>query len=161
MKNIEEKLWDYIDGSCTTDEHQAISLLIETDTVYKNKYNELLQLNNEFARMELDEPPMAFAFKIIETIRAEQAQTPLRATINSYVIKGIFAFFMLIITGLIIAFLANINSINTSGLTSNLLLPNFARLFDSRTLNIFLFFDTVLGLFLLDIYLRKQRLAKH
>ena len=161
MKNIEEKLWDYIDGSCTTDEHQAISLLIETDTVYKNKYNELLQLNNEFARMELDEPPMAFAFKIIETIRAEQAQKPLRATINSYVIKGIFAFFMLIITGLIIAFLANINSINTSGLTSNLLLPNFARLFDSRTLNIFLFFDTVLGLFLLDIYLRKQRLAKH
>ena len=161
MKNIEEKLWDYIDGSCTTVEHQAISLLIETDTVYKNKYNELLQLNNEFARMELDEPPMAFAFKIIETIRAEQAQKPLRATINSYVIKGIFAFFMLIITGLIIAFLANINSINTSGLTSNSLLPNFARLFDSRTLNIFLFFDTVLGLFLLDIYLRKQRLAKH
>ena len=161
MKNIEEKLWDYIDGSCTTDEHQAISLLIETDTVYKNKYNELLQLNNEFARMELDEPPMAFTFKVIETIRAEQAQKPLRATINSYVIKGIFAFFMLIITGLIIAFLANINSINTSGLTSNLLLPNFARLFDSRTLNIFLFFDTVLGLFLLDIYLRKQRLAKH
>jgi len=49
MKSIEEKLWDYIDGTCTATEHQVINLLIETDKLYQDKYNELLLLNNEFA----------------------------------------------------------------------------------------------------------------
>lgn len=162
MKSIEEKLWDYIDGTCTADEQKAISLLIETDNVYQNKYNELVQLNNEFANIELDEPSMPFAYNVMEAVRAEQAQKPLKATINSYIIKSIAAFFILTIAGLFFATFTGIDwSATNMDTANNLKLPNLNSLLNSKVLTIFLFFDTVLGLFLVDTYLRKRRFLKH
>lgn len=161
MKSIEEKLWDYIDGNCTTDEQKAISLLIETDKAYKDKYHQLLQLNNEFTNMELDEPSMPFAYNVMEAIRTEQAQKPLKATINSYIIKGIAAFFILVIAGLLIASLSTMDwSVGTETVNS-LKMPNLDSLLNNEVLTIFLFLDTVLGLFFLDTYLRKRRFLKH
>lgn len=161
MKSIEEKLWDYIDGTCTTDEQKAISLLIETDKVYKDKYYELLQLNSEFTNMDLDEPSMPFAYNVMETIRAEQARKPLKAAINSYIIKGIAVFFVLLIGGLLIAFFINTdwsaNGVNTNTYS----LPNATAILNSSLLNIFLLFDTVIGLLFLDTYLRKRRFLRH
>jgi hypothetical protein len=161
MKSIEEKLWDYIDGTCTTDEQKAISLLIETDEAYKDKYHELLQLNNEFANMELDEPSMPFTYNVMEAIRIEQAQKPLKANINNYIIKGIAAFFVLVIAWLLIASLSTMDwSAGTENVNS-LKMPNLNSLLNSSVLNIFLFFDTVIGLLFLDAYLRKRRFLKH
>ena len=161
MKSIEEKLWDYIDGTCTADEQKAISLLIETDKAYKDKYNELLQLNNEFVNMELDEPSMPFTYNVMEAIRAEQAQTPLKATINTYITKGIAAFFVLLIAGLLIAFLTTMDWSAGTETADSLKLPELSSLLNSKVLTIFLFFDTVIGLLFLDTYLRKRRFFKH
>ena len=159
MKSVEEKLWDYIDGSCTADEQQAIKNLIETDVIYSSKYQELVQLNQEFATMELDEPPMAFTYNVMEAIRKEHAQQPLKAAINPYIIKGIAAFFIIIVVGVLVILFSSINW--TSGHTAtNFALPNFTAFFNNRILNVFLFFDTLLGLFFLDIYLRKRNLSK-
>ena len=161
MKSIEEKLWDYIDGTCTAEEQKAISLLIETDKAYRDKYHELLRLNNEFAKMELDEPSMPFAYNVMEAIRAEQAQKPLKATINSYIIKGIAAFFILTIAGLFFATFTTIDWSAGTETVGSLNLPDFNVLLNSKVLTIFLFFDTVLGLLFLDTYLRKRSLLKH
>ncbi len=160
MKSIDEKLWDYIDGNCTVDEQKAISLLIETDKVYAAKYNELLRLNNEFANMALDDPSMPFTYNVMEALRAEQAQKPLRATINNYIIKGIAAFFILTITGLFIAFFATIDWSASTGIAHSLKTPNLNLVFNGRVLNIFLFFDTVIALLFLDTYLRKRQFLK-
>jgi len=97
MNNIEEILWNYIDGNCTADEQKAISDLIAGDEAYRIKYNELLNLNKAFAGMELDEPPMAFTYNVMETIRTEYAQKPLKAAINKRIIRGISIFFVLTI----------------------------------------------------------------
>ena len=161
MKSIEEKLWNYIDGTCTTDEQKAISLLIETDKVYKDKYHELLQLNNEFTNMELDEPSMPFTYNVMEAIRAEQAQKPLKATINSYIIKGIAAFFILTIAGLFFATFTTIDWSASTETTNSLQFPDLIALLNSKVLTTFLFFDTVIGLLFLDTYLRKRRFLKH
>jgi hypothetical protein len=161
MKSIEEKLWDYIDGTCTADEQKAISLLIETDKLYQDKYNELLQLNSEFTTMELDAPSMPFAYNVIEAIRAEQAQKPLKATINTYITKGIAGFFVLLIIGLLIAFLTTMDWSAGTETANSLKLPNLDSLLNSRVLTIFLFFDTVIGLLFLDTYMRKRRFLKH
>jgi hypothetical protein len=161
MKSIEEKLWNYIDGTCTADEQKAISLLIETDKLYQDKYNKLLQLNNEFANMELNEPSMPFSYNVMEAIRAEQAQKPLKATINSSIIKGIAAFFVLLITGVLIIFFTSMDWSAGTQTANSLNLPDFGALLNSRVLNIFLFFDTVIGLLFLDTYLRKRRFLKH
>jgi anti-sigma factor RsiW len=77
MSSIEEKLWNYIDGTCTPDEQEAIARLIAQDEIYRRKYNELLKLNAEFAAIELDEPPMAFTYNVMEAIRTENAQQQL------------------------------------------------------------------------------------
>src|SRR6201996_9687780 len=117
MNTIEEKLWNYIDGTCSEEEKKAIDLLIAQDEVYRRKYEELLALNLEFSKMELDEPPMAFTYNVMETIRTEHAQQPLKAGINKRIIRGIAGFFILSILALLIYALSSthISSANISG----------------------------------------------
>ena len=79
MNTIEEKLWNYIDGSCTPAEQEAIRLLIEQDEMYRLKYRELLALNSDLPAMEMDEPSMAFTYNVMEGIRKEQALKPLES----------------------------------------------------------------------------------
>jgi len=69
MKNIEEELWNYLDGLGSEAERQNIDYLIATDKAYQQKYEELLSFNKELESMELDAPPMAFTYNIMETIR--------------------------------------------------------------------------------------------
>lgn len=163
MNTIEEKLWNYIDGSCTAEDQQAIALLIAQDEVYRNKYNELLQLNAEFAAMDLDEPPMAFTYNVMETIRAEHASQPLKAAIDKRIIRGIGFFFILTISIILIYALASINwsaGVASAHGTDKLVLPDIKHLLSGPIMNGFLFFDVVLGLYLLDGYLRKKGLSK-
>ncbi|WP_183578809.1 hypothetical protein HDF18_22770 [Mucilaginibacter sp. X5P1] len=164
MNSIEEKLWNYIDGSCTPEDEHAIALLIEQDEVYRKKYNELVLLNAEFTAMELDEPPMAFTYNVMETIRAEHASKPLKAAIDQRIIKGIGLFFVFTISIILIVALASIHwsaiFASSSHTPSKIALPDLRNLFTGPVTKGFLFFDVVLGLYLFDTYLRKKGLAK-
>jgi len=163
MNTIEEKLWNYIDGSCTAVDQQAIALLIAQDEVYRNKYDELLQLNAEFTAMDLDEPPMAFTYNVMETIRAEHASQPLKAAIDKRIIRGICFFFVFTISVILIYALASIHWSAGSTSTHNVntsVLPDLKHLLSGPIMNGFLFFDVVLGLYLFDGYLRKKSLSK-
>jgi hypothetical protein len=160
--NIEEKLWNYIDGACTPEEQQAISRLIEQDEVYRRKYQELLQLNQEFAGIELDEPPMAFTYNVMETIRAEHAQNPLKAAIDKRIIRGISIFFGFTISVLLIIALSSIHwsAMGSAGPAFKFTMPNIAQYFTGNFMKGFMFFDVVLALFLFDGYLRKKTATK-
>lgn len=160
MNNIEEKLWDYIDGNCTTDEQNTIKSLIAKNEAFRLKYEELLKLNNEFSAMELDEPPMAFTYNVIEAIRTERAQQPLKAAINKRIIWGIAVFFIFTLTVLLVYTIVNISwsSIHVSAVS--LKLPQVKNYITKPVIQGFLFFDVVLALFLLDNYLRKKTLSK-
>jgi hypothetical protein len=162
MSSIEEKLWDYIDGSVTADDQKAISLLIEQDEVYRSKYLELLKLNQEFSAMELDEPSMAFTYNVMEAIRTENAQKPLKATINHALIKVIFAFFVFIIGALVLFLLANIKWTggNMGIQLDTIKLPAFKNYFTGPVMKGFFYFDIILGLFFFDSYLRKRSFSK-
>jgi hypothetical protein len=163
MNTIEEKLWNYIDGTCPDEERKAIDILIAQDEVYRRKYEELLALNQEFSKMELDEPPMAFTYNVMEAIRAEHAQQPLKAGINKGIIKGISGFFIVSIALLLIM---TISTIHTSPANISVHLPDSVRLPDIKNylskpvLEGFLFFDIVLGLFLFDAWLRRKSVSK-
>jgi len=164
MNAIEEKLWNYIDGTCAPAEQEAIARLIEHDELYAKKYQELLALNQEFATMELDEPPMAFTYNVMETIRTENALQPLKAAIDKRIIKGIAIFFTLTIVALLVmAF----SSIDISGVKLNITmpagikLPNASGILSSSFTKWFLIFDLVLVLFLTDAYLRRRKATKH
>ena len=163
MNNIEEILWNYIDGNCTADEQKAISDLIAGDEVYRIKYNELLSLNKAFAGMELDEPSMAFTYNVMETIRTEYAQKPLKAAINKRIIRGISIFFVLTIACLLVFTLANINLSGVSvpvNLSAGIKMPDIGKYITKPIIQGFLFFDLVLALYLFDTYLRRKNLSK-
>jgi len=164
MNTVEEKLWNYIDGTCSEDEQKAIGILIAQDETYKRKYEELLALNREFSKMEMDEPSMAFTYNVMETIRAEYAQQPLKAGINKRIIRGIAGFFILSILAMLIYALSSthISSANISGqMPVSLKLPDLKNYFNKQVLEGFVFFDVVLGLFLFDAYLRRKNVSKH
>ena len=163
MNTMEEKLWNYIDGTCSDEEKKAIDILIAQDEVYRRKYQELLALNQEFSKMELDEPPMAFTYNVMESIRAEHAQQPLKAAIDKRIIKGISGFFIVSILLLVIYVLSTMRlaSANVSvHLPDSLKLPDIKNYLNKPVLEGFLFFDVVLGLFLFDAYLRKRGVSK-
>ena len=159
MNSIEEKLWNYIDGGCTPAGEKEIGDLIASDEAVRAKYQELLLLNAEFANMEVDEPPMAFTYNVMEAIRTEHAQQPLKAAINKKIIKGIGLFFVLTIAGLLIFALANM-SFEGGGIAVKLSpafkLPNIGGFITKPVVEGFVFFDTMLALFLLDKYLRRK-----
>jgi hypothetical protein len=163
MNVIEEKLWNYIDGTCSEDEQKAIGILIAQDEVYRRKYDELLALSQEFSKMELDEPSMAFTYNVMEGIRAEHALNPLKAGIDKRIIKSIAGFFILSILLLVFYVLStfHISGISFSGhLPEHLKLPDLKNYFSWPVLEGFLFFDVVLGLFLFDAYLRRRSVSK-
>jgi len=162
MNSIEEQLWNYIDGTSSHEEQKAITLLIEQDDIYRKKYNELLLLNAEFANMELDEPPMAFKYNVMEAIRNEHAQAPLKAKIDQRIIRGIGLFFVLMISTIMIYALACVHwSAGLSGGTTlHFAIPQIAQYLTSPLMQGFLFFDVILALYTFDTYLRKKNRTK-
>ncbi|WP_374948587.1 anti-sigma factor family protein [Mucilaginibacter sp.] len=162
MNSIEEKLWNYIDGACTEQERQAIAMLIETDEACRVKYEELLKLNQHFSSLEIDEPSMAFTYSVMENIRAEQAMQPLKSAINKRIILAIGAFFIITIAALMVMTLSNVNwNTPDDGITMpEVNVKQVNNLFTAPVLKGFLFFDLVMGLFLLDTYLRRKSVIK-
>jgi len=163
MNTVEEKLWNYIDGTCAAGEQEAIRLLIEQDEVYRRKYDELLALNQEFAAMELEEPPMAFTYNVMESIRNENALQPLKARFDKRIIRGIGLFFVISISAMLIFALSSIHWSAAAGSGSapvKFTLSNFNHYLTGPAMQTFLFFDVVLALYLGDAYLRKKRMAK-
>jgi hypothetical protein len=163
MNKIEEKLWNYIDGNCTPDEQKAIISLIAADEAYRLKYQELLTLNKEFSAIELEEPPMAFTYNIMEAIRAEQAQKPLKAAVNKRIIRGIGIFFVFTLIALLIFTLSTVQwsaLATSSGGSSAIKLPDLSHYITKPVLMGFFFFDVVSALFLFDTWLRKKKFSK-
>lgn len=165
MNNMEEQLWAYIDGICSPQEQQTISNLIATDNAWGQKYRELLQLNSEIAGMELDEPPMAFTYNVMEGIRADYARQPLKAHINMAVVKLIGGFFMLTLF-VMLAFIA-INVDWSAGGTGKVMfdlgnkLPDMSTTFSSPLFKCFMFINIVLGLYLFNGLLHIRNTTKH
>ena len=163
MNSIEEKLWNYIDGTCTNDEQQAIARLIEQDETYRFKYHELLGFNQEIMALEPDEPSMAFTFNVIEQIRAEQTLKPLKATIDNRIIKGIGAFFLLTILAMLLYIISSVNWSAGSGISlqvPSIKLPELKNIFTGPFLKGFLLFDVMIALVLYDAWRRKRNILK-
>ena len=163
MNNIEEILWNYIDGNCTTAEMEDITRLITEDEHYSIKYQELLTLNKEFMAIELDEPSMAFTYNVMETVRADHAKSPLKSAINKRIITGISIFFGLTIAVLLVFTFSNISLTSAGGavnIPAGIKAPDINSLITKPVKLGLVFFDVILGLYLFDKLLRNKRQMK-
>ena len=161
QQNIEDRLWDYIDGSSNEQEKSAIQQLIETNLEWKAKYKELLEVHQLMqTSLELDEPSLRFRQNVMEEIAKYQIAPATKSYINKNIIRGIGAFFIIMVIGFIVSGFAQVNWTDASSGTS---LPvdfsklDWSKFFNNTYMNIFMMINIVLGLMLLDMYLGKKK----
>jgi hypothetical protein len=157
---IEERLWDYIDGTCNAEEKTFIEQLIATNLEWKAKYKELLEVHQLMGNLELEHPSMRFTQNVMEEIGKYQIAPAAQSYINKKVIWGIGAFFLLSIVGFLIYGFGQVDW--SSGGSDAFWSIDFSKVnlgvfFNNTYTNVFMMVNVVLGLVLLDMYLGKKK----
>ena len=160
QNNMEERLWDYIDGNTGDQERSFIAQLIQTNQEWKTKHAELLEIHQLMhAHLDLEEPSMRFRQNVMEAIAREHIAPATRTYINKKIIWGLGGFFITMLVGLIVYRFAQVNWSNTSDGTIPITIDrlNWDRVFNNTYTNIFIMVNVVLGLMLLDMYLNNKK----
>ena len=166
-QEMEKLIWEYIDGHCSAAEKAVISLHLAEDPVWRNKYTELMSIHEMLQKEELEMPSLRFTKNVMEEIAQYHVAPATKNYINKNVIRGIMAFFLIMIGGLFIYFIGQIHWSNNS---TNNLIPaysldanklNWSKLLNNSYVNIFIGINVILGLILLDKYMQGKKNARH
>lgn len=168
-QQLEEQLWSYIDGSTTAAEKIFVEQMLATHATWKAKYKEQLVLHNILINeTELEQPSLRFTKNVMDGIAGMKPKQATNTYINKYIIRSIASFFIITISALLIYSFSHINWASSSGNTislpfdtKNIQLPkyNFSKLFTSNTLTVILMITIILGLMLLNEFLRRKKLT--
>jgi len=164
---MEERLWEYLDGSSTPDETRAIESFLRENEVWKKKYHELLEVRELLAGSELDQPSLRFTRNVMEEISRLHVAPAARNYINKKIVWGIGFFFIAMILSILVFAIGEMNfsSGEPSVIGKNLNKVDFSKIFSNTWVNALMMVNVVLGLFLLDNYLnsrrKKMRKARH
>jgi len=161
--NIDDRLWEFIDGQSSMEEKSAIENLIETNKQWKEKYHELLELHQLVQSSTLEEPSLRFTKNVMEEIAKYQIAPAAKAYINNKIIWGIGIFFITLIIGFLIYGFGQVDwNANDNTLPIDISKVNYGKFFNNTYVNVFMMINVVLGLMLLDRYLaaKKKKLQK-
>lgn len=158
-EEIEIKLWDYIDGTLSLTETSFIEKLISENTIWKQKYHELLELQQMIQASELEHPSLRFTKNVMEEIAKYHIAPATKNYINKKVIWGIAIFFLTIIVGFVVYGFSQVQwSDNTSSIGGiDLSKVDYSKFFNNTYINIFMMMNVVLALMLLDRVLANKR----
>jgi hypothetical protein len=162
---MEERLWDFIDGLSSSAERSAVKELIAVNMEWQQHYNELLEIHQSMSSQELEEPSMRFTKNVMDEISRYQVAPATKTYINKNIIRSIGAFFLLMIGSLLIYCLAQFkwygttSSKPTSQFTINMDMEKFniGKVFNSSYLNILILVTVVIGLMFLDVFLHRKK----
>ena len=159
--NMEERLWNYIDGSASAQEKTVIEQLLDADAAWKSKYHELLELDNLIKSSELEQPSMRFHKNVMEEIAKLHIAPATRTYINKKIIWSIGFFFIAMILGFLIYGFGQMFAAGGGGeestISKNIGKVDFSKFFNNTWINAFMMINVVLGLFLLDNYFNQKR----
>jgi hypothetical protein len=163
-KDIERRLWDYLDGFSTPVEKGKIELLLEQNKEWKQKYNEFSQLQKLIQSSELEEPSMRFTKNVMEKISIFHIAPATKTYINKKVIWSIASFFIITISVFIIYAISQIDwttdiSKTVAGIDFSAI--NYSSVFNNTYINLFMMINVVLGLMLLESYLSGKNKQLH
>ena len=158
MKPIEERLWEFIDGTSSADEKISIEKLLQTDPAIKQLYEEFLSISNSLQAMELEEPSMRFTQNVMDRIAFEHAPKPLVTKIDKRIINVISGFFILTLVPIVIYSLTKIN-LSVSGWDFSFNTPqiNWSTYFGSAFIQGSLIVFAIIGLFAVDRFREYRR----
>lgn len=163
---IEERLWDYIDGLGNPEERSAIQILIAENVEWQRKYKELLNIHQLMNDTQLEEPSMRFTKNVMEEIARYHVAPATRTYINKNIIRSIGAFFLTLITGFLVYCLGQFkwSAPSTSpsfipriGLENEMKKFDWSKVFNSAYTNVFILVLVILGLVMLDMYLQRKK----
>lgn len=165
QNNMEERLWNFIDGTISLHERTVIEQLLQSDTDWKEKYSELLQVTELLQSSELEAPSMRFSKNVMEEIAKLHIAPPTKSYINKKIIWGIGFFFIAMIVGVLIYGFGQMDWTTKSGestLSKNINKVDFSKIdfskfFSNSWINAFMMVNVVIGLFLLDNYFGNKR----
>ena len=158
--NIDERLWNFIDGTASADEKTVIEKLIETDAEWREKYADLLEVNQLLHVSDMEAPSMRFTKNVMEEIAKLHIAPATRTYINKKIIWGIAIFFITLIVGYFIYGLGQIDwtaKSSTNIPDIDLSKVDTSKFFNNTFVNVFMMINVVLGLFLLDRFLANKR----
>ena len=101
-EHMEERLWEYIDGFSNPDDLPMVKRLIEENQSWREKYNELVEVNQLLHATELEEPSMRFTKNVMEEITRLQIAPAASSYINHRIVWGIGIFFIVLIVGFLV-----------------------------------------------------------
>ena len=146
MKHLtEEQIWDILDGNAVPEIEKEHAVLIETDIVYKAHFDSFAALHNQLCSLDLDAPSMRFEQNLMERL-----QPSVKTQRTADRIPWLFAFTMVMLTGLVFIFMTKssapaenpnltvLDNVNTEGFTS--WLSNPILFYGFIVLNVVLFF---------------------
>jgi hypothetical protein len=159
QRNIEERLWDYIDGISSTEERSVINKLLQTDAEWKDKYNNLLEVSQLLLSSELESPSLRFSKNVMEEIARLHIAPATKSYINKKIIWSIGFFFIAMIIGFLIYGIGQTDwtTGQSNTVTDKLNKIDFSKFFSNTWVNVLLMINVILGLFLLDNYLGNKR----
>lgn len=167
-ETIEDRLWDYIDGLSSPAEKSAVEALIAANLEWQRKYKELLNVHQLMTGSGLDEPSMRFTRNVMEEIARHQVAPATKTYINKNIIRGIGAFFLTLIAGLLIYFFRQFKWTPAPTAGPSNPLPNidlhldkvdYGKFSANLPITLFMLVAVVLGFILLDMYLQGKRRA--
>jgi hypothetical protein len=166
-QEMEKLIWEYIDGHCSPDQKAVIAQHLSGDPVWQHKYAELNAIHELLRKEELEMPSLRFTKNVMEEIAQYQVAPATKNYINKNVIRGIAAFFLIMIGGLFIYF---IGQIHWNGSSTNHLIPaysldanklNWSKMLNNEYVDIFIGINVILGLILVDKYFQGKKNAGH
>ena len=157
--NIEERLWNFIDGTVSASEKTVIENLLQNNVEWKAKYHELLQVNDLLQASELEAPSLRFSKNVMEKISKLHIAPATKSYINKKIIWGIGFFFIAMFVGFLIYGFGQMSfsSGEETTLSKNLNKVDFSKFFSNTWVNVFMMINVILGLFLLDNYFTNKR----
>lgn len=159
QQNLEKQLWDYIDGLSSGEERTSIEKLLQSNSEWKDKYQELLEVQRLLQSSELELPSMRFTKNVMEEIAKFHIAPAAKNYINKRIIWGIGSFFITVLLAFLIYGFAQMdwNFEDNSKPIVDFSKFNYGRIFNSNLVNVFMMINVVLGLVLLDRVLANKR----
>src|ERR1700748_2764253 len=86
QEEMEQRLWDFIDGLDTAAERSFIAKLLADTKPWQSKYQELLNIHQSLTASDLEVPSMRFGKNVMEEIARHQIAPASKSYINKYII---------------------------------------------------------------------------
>ena len=113
---MELQIWEYLDGSSTTEERVRIERAIATDEEWKSKYDEIIRFHESLSgQLELEQTSMRFSKNVMDFVATMPLAKPMRAYIDKKVVYLVAALFGVVFLVLLFAGLDSASSGGAAG----------------------------------------------